>query len=249
MAVAVVASTPAVTASTSSATTVAVTLGAAVSIGHVIYVSLSHSAVGASLPATVADSLGNTYALQGGGKMHDSTNTQSGEVYVCTVTTGGTPTITATFRDSAGVTTSESFRRIAAVAFSGVDTTTPVNDHTQPVSGTVGTSATGTDATTSAGTVNPSLSGCMIVATVQDTSGSITWTPCATPAFTEAIESAGGEVEIEYYLQAAAASIGGKWTASVAGHRILTAVTALAPSGGGGGGGVGTGRMTLLGAG
>lgn len=219
MSVALIPSSPAAFGVTGSGATVAVTIGAAVSVGHSILVGVEiRSGDGVSL-TNVTDNLGNTY-VQAIAPFDEATNT--GRIlhgWICkTVTTGGTPVITANFTGAAFA------RAIHVAAFSGMDATAPV-DKTS-----TGTAASGTAIAT--GSMTPAEDNEAFWGFTEATAE----VPAAGSGFTIlATNAVGGQSATDYKIQTTASAGPVTFTTSVGGAWAVIGCTLKQAAGGGGG--------------
>lgn len=201
-----------------TATTIAVTLGAAVAIGDYI-VGMAGCDPTGTPTFTVADTLSNTYTVQA----NSVTSGQKGQTFFARVTTAGTPTITVTISES------ESFRRVIVAAYSGLADASVAD-------GTVGNGqaspGTGANAVTSTA-ITTTVNGDLLVAFHQNTGEAApgTGTISAGTNFTRR-DTANAILAVEDLIQAAAGSIAGTFTISN-NHDSVTHVSAFKAATGG----------------
>lgn len=194
-----------------TATTIVVTLGAAVAVDDVIVGMAGWDTTTTNI-SSVADDLGNSYTLHAD-KIDDSANNQSGRTWRSKVTVAGTPTITVTY------TVAASARVVIVAAWSG-STASPFdtslgNFQTSP--------GTGTDAVTST-SITTAADHELCIGFHQNT-GSDSGTLTAGTNYTSRLVST-SKVGLEDRTLDTAGSVAATWTIS-ADHRSITHIVAL----------------------
>ncbi len=206
------ASTPVAVGQTTSATTVAATLGAAVVSNDIIIVGVE--CLSSDTVSGVADDLGNSYTP--GPTFADAPFLNVlYSVFTAPVTATGTPTITATF----GAATTK--RVIHAAAFSGGLTSGPVDQNNN------GSAATGTVITS--GTMTPTQDNELIWGMAGDSNN----TPAVAGAFTSLAAEGNWQTRTEYLIQTTATGVTTNYTALVSAPWSTIGVTFKVAGGGG----------------
>ena len=186
-----------------------------VTVGNIIALAIHANSTPTVTLDTVVDNLGNSYVFAG-----DATSGGDGLGqmwnYYAVVTVGGACTITATF------SASKSYGRIFAHEISGVDLTSPLDQHAGLYQSNAGT---GTDAVTSTAQTTvydgEYIFGCTeIVNSLTITAGT---------NFTELLDQTTGSSE--YYIQPTAGSIAATFTESAGFARNNTVMMTFKPSG------------------